>query len=456
MAKYSMKFDLIVFGATSFVGKIVCRYLLAYYGNGCDSNALQWAVAARSKEKLGDLKKELESDGLAVKGLRQVLADASDEDSLRAMCEQTRVVISTVGPYALYGEALVKVCAQGGTDYCDLTGEPQWIHDMISHYEADAKASGARIVHCCGFDSIPSDLGVWHLQQASLQLYGEPCNLVRMRVKTMKGGASGGTVASLVNVVKEARGNAALRKQLKDPYSLCGPSYGPKLKQNDVRFAAYDEEFKVWVGPFVMAAINTRVVLRSNALMAPAYGERFNYDEAMMTGSGTLGRLAAMGLAGGIAGFVMGAAFSPTRWALEKFILPPPGEGPSPEAQKKGSFDLRFFGKTKSGDRIMTKVTGDRDPGYGSTSKMLSEAAICLASDHEKKLPIAPHPENSVSAKKGPSSLSKKAPWGQQSGGFWTPASLFGDALIERLETKAGLSFQILPSNEAQLQLLQP
>jgi short subunit dehydrogenase-like uncharacterized protein len=441
-----MKFDLIVFGATSFVGKIVCRYLLEHYGNGCDPDALRWAVAARSKQKLGELKKELEAEGFAVTGLRQVLADSSDEDSLRAMCEQTRVVISTVGPYALYGEALVKICAQGGTDYCDLTGEPQWIHNMIAHYEVDAKASGARIVHCCGFDSIPSDLGVWHLQQAAMDRYGEPCTRVRMRVKTMKGGASGGTVASLVNVVKEASGNAALRKQLKDPYSLCGAGYAPKLKQNEVRFAAYDEDFKVWVGPFVMAAINTRVVLRSNALVAPAYGEHFMYDEAMITGTGTLGRLTAMGLAGGIAGFVMGVALPPTRWALEKFVLPPPGDGPSPAAQKKGSFDLRFSGRTESGKLIISKVTGDRDPGYGSTAKMLSEAAICLATDREKEMPFAPRYGKSVRAKKGASASSKTAPWALQAGGFWTPASLFGDTLIERLEAKAGLSFQILES----------
>lgn len=444
-----MKFDLIVFGATSFVGKIVCRYLLDHYGNGCDKDALQWAVAARSKEKLGELKKELESEGFVVKGLRQVLADASEEDSLRAMCEQTRVVISTVGPYALYGEALVKICAQGGTDYCDLTGEPQWIHDMIAHYEADAKASGARIVHCCGFDSIPSDLGVWHLQQAAQKLYGEPCTQVRMRVKSMKGGASGGTVASLVNVVKEASGNAALRKQLKDPYSLCGPNHARELKQIEVRFAAYDEDFKVWVGPFVMAAINTRVVLRSSVLVAPAYGESFMYDEAVMTGSGMLGRLAAMGLAGGIAGFVIGVALPPTRWALEKYVLPQPGNGPSPSAQRKGSFDLRFSGRTKSGKRVISQVTGDRDPGYGSTAKMLSEAALCLASDREKEMPFAPRAGHQFSTQKVALSSSNRGARAQHGGGFWTPASLFGDTLIERLEAQAGLSFKILESEAA-------
>jgi short subunit dehydrogenase-like uncharacterized protein len=442
-----MPFDLIVFGATSFVGKIVCRYLLEHYGNGTEAEGLRWAVAARSKEKLGELKIELEAEGLSVKGLRQVLADASDEASLRELCQQTRVVISTVGPYALYGETLVKVCAQMGTDYCDLTGEPQWIHDMIARFEPDAQRSGARIVHCCGFDSIPSDLGVWHLQQAAMERFGESCIQVRMRVKAMKGGASGGTVASLVNVVKEARGNVELRKQLKDPYSLCGSTYAPKVKLSEVRFAAYDEDFSVWVAPFVMAAINTRVVMRSNALMRPAYGEPFTYDEAMMTGAGPLGRLSAIGLAGGIAGFVMGVALPPTRWALEKFVLPPPGQGPSPEAQRKGFFDLRFSGKTKSGRHIMSKVTGDRDPGYGSTAKMLSEAAICLADDQEKRMPFAPTAGHETSSKKAKPSHQERAPWAQQAGGFWTPASLFGDALIERLQAKAGLSFQILESN---------
>ncbi len=444
-----MKFDLIVFGATSFVGKIVCRYLLENYGDGAGTQSLQWAVAARSKDKLGELKKELEADGFSVKGLRQVLADSNDEPSLRAMCQQTRVVMSTVGPYALYGEALVKICAQIGTDYCDLTGEPQWIHDMITRYESDAQGSGARIVHCCGFDSIPSDLGVWHLQQVAIERFGEPCTQVRMRVKAMKGGASGGTVASLVNVVKEATGNPELRRQLRDPYSLCGPNYAPKVKLSEVRFAAYDEDFSVWVAPFVMAAINTRVVLRSNALVRPAYGEGFTYDEAMMTGAGPLGRLAAMGLAGGIAGFVMGVALPPTRWALEKFVLPPPGEGPSPAAQKKGFFDLRFAGQTKSGRLIITKVTGDRDPGYGSTAKMLSEAALCLADDQAKNMPFTPTAGQAGSAKKVTALSQKRAPWASQAGGFWTPASLFGDTLIERLQAKAGLSFQVLESSQS-------
>jgi short subunit dehydrogenase-like uncharacterized protein len=439
-----MTFDLIVFGATSFVGKIVCRYLLENYGRGTDSESLRWAVAARSKTKLDDLKTELESEGFSVKGLRQVLADAFDEASLRAMCEQARVIISTVGPYALYGEALVKICADTGTDYCDLTGEPQWIHDMIARYETQAQSSGARIVHCCGFDSIPSDLGVWYLQQAAHERFGEPCTSVRMRVKAMQGGASGGTVASLVNVVKEATGNASLRKQLKDPYSLCGPNYGPKIKLPEVRFAAFDEEFQVWVGPFVMAAINTRVVLRSNALLAPVYGESFRYDEAMMTGKGPLGRLAAMSLAAGLAGFVMGVALPPARWALEKFLLPAPGQGPSPEAQRKGSFDLRFAGRTGTGRLMTCKVTGDRDPGYGSTAKMLSEAAICLASDRDKAMPFAPNSSLSAGSKRTFEQAKGRASWAKQAGGFWTPASLFGDTLIERLQEKAGLKFQVL------------
>jgi short subunit dehydrogenase-like uncharacterized protein len=435
-----MKFDLIVFGATSFVGKIVCRYLLEHYGNGAGSGD-----ASESGE--GALTSPL---GLAVHGLRQVLADASDEPTLRAMCLQTRVVISTVGPYALFGEALVKVCASMGTDYCDLTGEPQWIHDMIMRYEREAQLSGARIVHCCGFDSIPSDLGVWHLQQAAIKRFGEPCKNVNMRVMTMKGGASGGTVASLVNVVKAASGSAELRKQLKDPYSLCGPHYAPKLKLEEVRFASYDRNFRTWVGPFVMAAINTRIVLRTFALVGPQYGEGFAYDEAMMTGPGPLGRLSAIALAGSIAGFVMGVALPPTRWALAKFVLPKPGEGPSRAAQKNGSFDLRFAGKTPGGKLMISKVSGDRDPGYGSTAKMLSEAAICLALDREKKMPLLP--ANSVGHELRPKGIRAnpaRAAWAEQPGGFWTPAALFGDALIERLEAKAGLNFKILESSES-------
>jgi short subunit dehydrogenase-like uncharacterized protein len=402
--------DLIVFGATSFVGQILARYLAEEFGA---QGSLKWAMAGRSEQKLAALRNSL---GLAAGRVPLVVADAADEAALRRLCESTRVVISTVGPYALYGEPLVKVCAETGTDYCDLTGEVQWIRRMIRNYEPAARKSGARIVHCCGFDSIPSDLGVYFLQQQARRQFGAPCTTVKMRVKAMRGGFSGGTVASLLNVVKEAGANPALRKELANPYSICPEGYAPAVRQPNVKSAQYDADFEAWVAPFVMAAINTRVVQRSNALSKQAYGEDFRYDEAMLMGSGLQGRAAALGMAAGLGGFMVASALPPTRWALERFVLPAPGEGPSAEEQRKGFFDIRFLGTTDDGRSLRVKVTGDRDPGYGSTAKMLGQAGACLAQDFAD------------SGRKG---------------GFWTPATMFGDKLIDRLVAHSGLTFEV-------------
>ena len=405
------RFDLVVFGATSFVGQILCRYLLDQFGAG---GTLRWAAAGRSKGKLESLRDGL---GGGADELPLVVADANDPASLTAMCRAARVVVSTVGPYALYGEPLVKACTGTGTDYCDLTGEVQWIARMIDRYDEAAKESGARIVHCCGFDSIPSDLGVYFLQREALRRLGQPCRRVKMRVRAMRGGFSGGTAASLMNALKEAASDPALRKQLANPYSLCpkGERRGPR--QPNVKGPEFDEAFGAWVAPFVMSAINTRIVHRSNALLDRAYGGDFVYDEAVLAGTGTKGRLNATGMAMGLGAFMVAGVLPPTRWLLERFVLPAPGEGPSPEAQQKGFFDLRFHGSTADGRSLRAKVTGDRDPGYGSTAKMLGQAAACLAQDVGKE---------------------------DKPGGFWTPATIFGDRLIERLQGDAGLTFEVL------------
>lgn len=406
-------FDLVVFGATSFVGRILCRYLLDT--RSVDQPPLRWAIAARSASRLEELKREL---GEGAESLPVLVADAADETALRALVARTGVVISTVGPYALYGEPLVKVCAETGTDYCDLTGEVQWIRRMIERHEAAAKASGARIVHCCGFDSIPSDLGVFFLQQESRRRFGRAASRIKMRVRAMKGGFSGGTAASLLNVAREVRANPALRKELANPYSLClnTPATG-SVRQPNVSGARYDADFNLWVAPFVMAGINTRIVHRSNALSGQAYTRDFRYDEAVAVGRGFKGRLAATATAVGLGAFMVAAALGPTRTALERFVLPKPGEGPSPEAQRRGFFDLRFMGRTDDGRVLRIKVTGDRDPGYGSTAKMLGEAARCLAFD---------------------------IPRSEIAGGCWTPAVVFGERLISRLQQRAGLSFEVL------------
>lgn len=408
--------DLVVFGATSFVGQILTRYLAEHFSHGPET--LRWAIAGRSEAKLAELKRSL---GAAGQGLPVIVADAADEARLRAMCAQARVVVSTVGPYALYGEPLVKACAESGTDYCDLTGETQWIRRMVDRYETAARQSGARIVHCCGFDSVPSDMGVHFLQQHAMRQWGAPATSVKMRVKVLKGGASGGTVASMVNVVREAAADPALRRELLDPYSLCPREHGFTARQHAVRAAERDPDFDAWIAPFVMAAINERVVHRSNALSGQAYGSRFTYDEALLTGAGFKGRLAALAVVAGLGAFMVGIVVKPTRSLLERFVLPKPGEGPSPEAQLAGRYDLRFFGRTDAGQTLRVKVTGDRDPGYGSTGKMLGQAAASLALDHVRD-----------GAKAG------------RGGGFWTPATMFDERFIERLTRHAGLRFELL------------
>ena len=396
-------YDVIVFGATSFVGKILSRYLANQ-----PAGTLRWAMAARSQTKLDELSRELGID------VPLLIADASDETSLKALCGQTKVIISTVGPYALYGEPLVRACVETGTDYCDLTGEIQWASRMIKRYEAAAKASGARIVHCCGFDSIPSDLGVHFLQQEAQSSFGETCNSVKMRVWKMRGGASGGTVASLMNAVKEAKADPAVRREMTDPYAICPADDYKRVRQPNVQGVQFDADFKRWLGPFVMATVNTRVVHRSHALQGYPWGEGFTYDEAMCTGVGAKGAVTAGVVAAGIAGVMIGSAFSPTRALLGK-VLPAPGEGPSPAEQENGFYDLRFIGRTASAKTLSVKVFGDRDPGYGSTGKMLAQAAMCLAFD---------------------------TPKAEFAGGFWTPASLFGERLISRLTAHAGLRFE--------------
>jgi len=403
--------DLVVFGATSFVGQILARYLYKEFGL---RGRLRWAIAGRSQAKLEELRRSL---GPGAAKLPIVVADAADEAALSTMCVGTRVVASTVGPYALYGEPLIRACVEAGTDYCDLTGEPQWIRRMLQKYEDAARKSGARIVHCCGFDSIPSDLGVHFLQREARARFGQPCNRVKMRVKAMTGGFSGGTAASAMNAFREAAADPKLRKELANPYSLCPKGHGSKTRQPNVKFAEYDADFQGWVAPFVMAAVNVRIVHRTNALTDGAYGADFRYDEAVLGGRGLRGRAIATAIAAGLGGFAVAASIGPLRTALERFVLPAPGTGPSPQTQKKGYYDLRFLGLTDDGRAIRVKVTGQGDPGYGSTSQILGQAAALLALD---------------------------VPKSRGSGGFWTPATIFGDELIERVEKHAGLHFEVL------------
>ncbi|MCB0967100.1 MAG: saccharopine dehydrogenase NADP-binding domain-containing protein [Ilumatobacter sp.] len=397
------EFDLIVFGATSFVGQILTKHLAT---RGTD---VRWAIAGRNADKLATVADEAGVD------VERIVADAADTTAMRNLAERTEVVASTVGPYALYGSPLVEAVAAAGTDYCDLTGEPQWMRRMIDAHQEAAVASGARIVHACGFDSIPSDLGVWFTQQRAQEQFGRPCTSISLRVKAMKGGASGGTIASGLNLMEEARADADLRKLLADPYALAPVDHRTGPRQPNVSRPRRDEASGEWAAPFIMAATNTRVVQRSHALLGRPWGPDFLYDEAMMVGGGVGGALKASVVTGGMGVFGGMAAFGPTRSLLRK-IVPEPGEGPSPEAREAGFFDLRLYGRTADGDRIRTRVTGDRDPGYGSTAKMLAESALAFLD----------------------------VPRSDVGGGFWTPATAFGDLLIERLEAEAGLTFDVL------------
>lgn len=400
------QYEVIIYGATSFVGQIICQYLSEYR----EEPEVRWAIAGRSESRLDALRNTLKGSQPDI-----LVADAADESALRQLCEKTSVIASTVGPYALYGETLLRICAESGCDYCDLTGEVQWIRRMVDRYQASAQASGARIVNCCGFDSIPSDIGVLYTQREYRTRFQAPSSDIRMRVKAAKGGLSGGTFASLMNVMKEAANDPALRTEMADPYSLC-PGIPNKIRQHNPGLAEYDVASESWTSPFIMAAINTRIVQRSNFLMGGPYGDAFRYQESMIVGRGLSGRVKATAVGSAMAAFMLGAAIKPGRWLLEK-LLPAPGEGPSPEEQRKGFYDLRFFACDNDAVKLRTKVTGDRDPGYGSTAKMISQAAICLARDISSE---------------------------DCAGGLWTPASAMGEKLLPRLEKYAGLTFSVI------------
>lgn len=395
MANEKNVYDLVLYGATSFVGQIICEYLADY-----KDEQVTWAMAGRSEQKLIEVKQRIGID------VPHIVVNADDEDGLRAMCEQTKVVLTTVGPYALYGESVVKACVNTGTAYCDLTGEPQWIKRMVDKYHSAAQQSGSRLINCTGFDSIPSDLGVYHLQRLAIEKTGKPATQIKMRVHRIRGGASGGTVASLLNVLKEAKKDPGLRKALVNPYVLCPEGHPYSVRQKNHKSAEYDDELNMWTMPFVMASINERVVHRSNALLGNMYGENFRYDEAMSAKNKSIAKKTTLGLGA----FMVAANISPLRILLEKFVLPKPGEGPSKEEQLNGIYDMRFYGTLANGEKIEVKVLGDRDPGYGSTAKMITQAGLCLAND-------------SVDTQ----------------GGFWTPASLLNDKLIKRLAEHAGV-----------------
>ena len=403
------KVDIVVWGATGFVGRLLAGYLWSKYGS---TGKIRFALGGLAQSALKDLHRDLKADDR----LPLIVGNAFDETFLDALAKKAKVIVSTVGPYAKYGSKLVSACVSNGTAYCDLSGETQWMHRMIKAHQQDAEASGARIVHACGFDSIPSDLGVLFLQTQALKRFGHPMTDVKLRVRSLRGGASGGTVPSSLNVIEEIRKDPEVAKIAKNPYALAPEGMRSGIRQPNVSTFEYDADVKSWVAPFVMAAVNTRVVHRSNALMDYAWGREFKYDEAMMMGSGLKGRIRAASFAGALGAFLLGGYFAPTRFIMKQTMLPKPGEGPSAEARETGFYKLNLIGKDFDGNQLRVTVIGDRDPGYGSTCKMLGETAVCLLKDISKN---------------------------DLKGGFWTPATAMGQKLIDRLIASAGLTFEV-------------
>ena len=385
------EFDVVVFGASGYTGKLVAEYIQSEYG---ENGSVKWAIAGRNREKLEGIREEL---GLSA-DLSILEVDSNDQGSLNAMTSSTKCVLTTVGPYQLYGSNLVQSCAKNGTDYVDLTGEPGWMYEMINAHKETAQASGARIVFSCGFDSIPFDLGVYFVQQAAKDKFGKPAQHVRGRVKAMNGEFSGGTIASLGATMATLKKKPELIKVLANPFSLTEGFEGPA--QLDDSKVLLDEKINMWVAPFVMAPINTKNIHRSNALLDHQYGEDFCYDEMMIAGEGEEGKQ------------IADAMTSANPMGGDN--VPQPGEGPSKESREQGNYDVLFFADLGE-EGIEARVTGDMDPGYGSTSKMITESAICLIQDCSD-LP----------------------------GGIYTPAPAMGDKLIHRLVKKAGLTFDII------------
>ena len=389
--KSSSKFDIVVYGATGFTGQLVAEYLAAHYAGKSDP---KWAMAGRSPEKLASVREAIGAPA----DTALIQADGSDPASLRAMIDQTNAVVSTVGPYQLYGSELVAACAASGTDYLDLCGEPVWMRQMIDAHEATAQSSGARIVFSCGFDSLPFELGVFFCQETAKKTLGAPVSRVKGRVRDMTATVSGGTVASMKASFAAAAKDLSLVALLRSPFVLTPGFEGPKQPPGNKPL--FDQDLDAWTAPFVMSTINTRSVHRSNFLTDFPYGRDFVYDEMVLTGPGEKGEAEARRVAAANLDKVGPGA-------------PKPGEGPSKEQRETGHYDLLFVGLAPDGRQIRVAVRGDRDPGYGSTAKMIAECAICLRESPDVKA------------------------------GIWRPGAAMGNRLIKRLVDHAGLSFEV-------------
>lgn len=391
MSKKSREFDIVVYGATGYTGRLVAEYLHNHYGSRDDGPS--WAMAGRSLTKLQDVRDEMALPA----DTPLIVADSDDPASLKLMCERASCVITTVGPYQLYGDAMVAACVETGTDYTDLCGEPGWMREKIDEHHEAAKASGARICFSAGFDSIPFDLGVLMLQKAAKEKFGAPAPRVKGRVRAMAGTFSGGTAASLTATMKSIAKNPKLIPILQSPFGLTPGFEGPDQPAGLI--PQYEESLGKWAAPFIMATINTKNVHRTNFLRGHPYGEDFRYDEMMLTSPGEAGKAAANAV---------------TEMLKNPFGAKPPkpGEGPTKEERENGHYDVLFVGEMPDGETIHYGVKGKYDPGYGSTSRMISETGIALLNSDAE-------------------------------GGIGTPGSFLGEDLVKRLEDNAELTFAV-------------
>ena len=388
----SKTFDIVVYGATGFTGQLVAEYLAAHYR---DDKQLRWAMAGRSPDKLKSVRDAIG----APPDTPLIVADAADPASLKAIVDQTRSVITTVGPYLLYGNELIAACAASGTDYFDLCGEVPWMRRMIDAHLATARKSGARIMFSCGYDSIPFELGTYFVQEEAKRVFGAPAPRVKGRVREMRGTFSGGTAASGRAIFEAASKDQSLLALVRDPFALTPDFTGPKQPPGNKPI--YDEDLQTWLTPFFMANINTRNVHRSNMLLGFPYGRDFVYDEMQIAGPGEEGEAMAKKIVA-----------ANNRMATQ--APPKPGEGPSKEERDNGMYDLLFVAIAPDGKQVRASVKGDRDPGYGSTSKMIAECAVCLLRD-----------ASDVPA------------------GIWTPGAAMQHRFIKRLQDHAGLTFAV-------------
>ena len=387
--KSDRPYDIVVYGATGYTGRLVAEYLSQNYrGKG-----LAWAMAGRSMAKLEEVRDLIGAPA----DTPLIEANSDDPASMAALAESARVILTTVGPYQLYGEPLVKACVAAGTDYADLCGEPAWMREMIDKYHAAAQASGARIAFSSGFDSIPFDLGVLMLQKEAVARFGKPAPRVKGRVRAMQGSFSGGTAASLTETMKAVARNPKLIPILQSPFGLTPGFEGPSQPMGLV--PEYEDSVGKWAAPFIMATINTKNVHRTNLLLGHPYGEDFRYDEMMLTSAGELGQKAAHAV-----GEMLKNPFGAKP--------PKPGEGPSPEERENGHYDVLFIGEYPDGQSLRYGVIGRYDPGYGSTSRMLSETGIALLEC-------------------------------QADGAISTPGALLGAALVTRLQDHAEITFAV-------------